>query len=384
MRLFRLFPPAWRPHLCVVLLTDPKMKKILTPYHSGGLALKNHLVMAPMTRSRATGNLPNALMAEYYAQRAGAGLLITEGTAPLPNALGYPRIPGVFSPEQVVAWQQVTAAVHAGNSRIFMQLMHTGRIGHVDNLPAGAQLVGPSALPAAGQIFTDTAGLQDHSAPVALTAEGIQAVIEGHVSAARNAVSAGFDGVELHGANGYLIEQFLNPNVNDRPDAYGGSIANRARLALDLARETAAAIGPKKVGIRLSPFSSLGDLAAYPEQEVEETYAYLAQELNRIGVAYVHIAVNAVIPPALLAAIRAAYRGTIILCNGLTPETAEAALNAGFADLVAFGRSFLANPDLALRIAEEAPLNAPDYTTLYTPGPVGYTDYPVLAAVLAR
>jgi N-ethylmaleimide reductase len=360
------------------------MKKILMPYRRGGLALKNHLVMAPMTRSRATGNLPNALMAEYYGQRAGGGLIITEGTAPLPEALGYPRIPGVFSPEQVAAWQPVTAAVHAGNSRIFMQLMHTGRIGHIDNLPVGAQLVGPSARPAAGQIFTDSAGPQDHSAPVALTEEGIQAVIEGHVRAARNAISAGFDGVELHGANGYLIEQFLNPNVNDRTDAYGGSIANRARLALDLARETAAAIGPEKVGIRLSPFSTLGDLAAYPKQQVQETYAYLAQELDRIGVAYVHIGVNAAIPPALLAAIRYAYRGTIILCNGLTPETAEAALNDGFADLVAFGRSFLANPDLAVRIEEDAPLNAPDYATLYTTGPVGYTDYPVLTAVLAR
>ncbi|HEX8658369.1 MAG TPA: alkene reductase [Hymenobacter sp.] len=360
------------------------MKKMLTPYRRGGLALKNHLVMAPMTRSRAIGNLPNALMAEYYGQRAGAGLIITEGTAPLPDGLGYPRIPGVFTAEQVVGWKQVTAAVHAGNSQIFVQLMHIGRIGHVDNLPAGAQLVGPSAIPAAGQIFTDTAGLQDHSAPVALTAEGIRAIIAGHVGAACNAISAGFDGVELHGANGYLIEQFLNPHVNDRTDLYGGSVANRARLALDLARETAAAIGPEKVGIRFSPFSALGDLSAYPEEEVQETYVYLAQELDRIGVAYLHIGVNAPIPPALLTATRAAYRGTIILCNGLTPETAEAALNAGFADLVAFGRSFLANPDLALRIAEEAPLNAPDYATLYTPGPAGYTDYPVLAAVLER
>jgi N-ethylmaleimide reductase len=359
------------------------MNKLLKPYHQKGLALKNHLVMAPMTRSRALHNLPNALMAEYYGQRSGAGLIITEGTAPSPEALGYARIPGIFSAAQTEGWKQVTAAVHAGGSKIFLQLLHTGRIGHTDNLPAGVQLVGPSAITAAGQIYTDTAGKQDHSQPVALSSEGIQAVIRDHVQAARNAVVAGFDGVELHGANGYLIEQFLNPHVNTRTDAWGGSLEKRSEFAVALAKAVARAIGKEKVGIRFSPFSALGDLAAYDEAETQGTYAYLAQRLEEIGIAYLHIGVNAPIPPPTFEAIRKAFSGTIILCNGLTPETGAAALEAGFADLVAFGRSFLANPDLDKRIAEGAELNPPDYATLYTPGAKGYTDYPVLAGIPA-
>jgi N-ethylmaleimide reductase len=354
------------------------MNRILSPFAKGRMTLKNHLVMAPMTRSRAVDNLPNELMVEYYSQRTGAGLIITEGTAPTPDALGYPRIPGIFSRAQVEGWRKVTDAVHAGGSRIFVQLMHTGRIGHYDNLPDGAQLVGASDIKAAGQIFTDSAGLQDHSSPAALSTDGVAAVIEGHVQAARNAVEAGFDGVELHGANGYLIEQFLNPNVNTRTDEYGGSITARAKLAVDLAARIADAIGKEKVGIRLSPFSKLGDLQPYPEQEVHETYGYLAGELEKIGIAHIHFAVNAQIPQKTYEVIRSSFSGTIILCNGLTPATAEAALNAGFADLVAFGRSFLANPDLDKRIALDAHLNQPDLTTLYTPGAKGYTDYPAL------
>ncbi len=355
------------------------MNKLLTPYHKKALVLKNHLVMAPMTRSRALGNLPNELMAEYYGQRSGAGLIITEGTAPTPEALGYPRIPGIFSAAQTEGWKRVTAAVHAGKGKIFVQLMHTGRIGHTDNLPDGAQLVCASPRKAAGQIFTDTAGPQDHSEPVTLTSEGIGEIIRGHVKAAKNAMAAGFDGIELHGANGYLIEQFLNPHVNARTDQWGGSIRKRSALAVALAKGVAEAIGAEKVGIRFSPFSALGDLAAYDEQETHETYAYLAQRLEEIGIAYIHIGVNAPIPQKTFDAIRAAFSGTLILCNGLTPATGAAALEAGFADLVAFGRSFLANPDLDARIAEGAALNQPDYTTLYTPGAKGYTDYPVLA-----
>ncbi|GAB4021497.1 alkene reductase [Spirosoma koreense] len=354
------------------------MNKILTPFSKGGLRLKNHLVMAPMTRSRALNNLPNALMAHYYAQRTGAGLLITEGTAPTPEALGYPRIPGIFSADQVEGWQKVTSAVHADGSKIFVQLMHTGRIGHQDNLPAGATLVGASGRKAAGQIFTDTAGLQAYSQPQPLTITGIAQVIEGHVAAARNALQAGFDGIELHGANGYLIEQFLNPAVNDRTDLYGGNLVNRSRLIIEMVKAVADAIGPEKVGIRFSPYSTLGDLPPYADDEVHETYRYLAQELDKLGIAYLHIAVNVPIPQRTSDAMRASFNGTIILCNGLTPETAEAALRGDFADLVAFGRSFLANPDLAERIAVQAELNQPDYTTLYTPGAQGYTDYPTL------
>jgi N-ethylmaleimide reductase len=357
------------------------MNKILTPYRKKGLTLKNHLVMAPMTRSRALHNLPNELMAEYYGQRSGAGLIITEGTAPTPEALGYPRIPGVFSTAQVAGWQKVTAAVHAGNSKIFMQLMHTGRIGHTDNLPAGAVLRSASSLKAAGQIFTDTAGMQDHSQPVALSSEGIGEIISGHVTASKNAIAAGFDGIELHGANGYLIEQFLNPHVNTRNDEWGGSVEKRSKMVLELTKQVSEAIGKEKVGIRFSPFSALGDLAAYDEEETHQTYAYLAQKLEELGIAYIHIGVNAPIPQKTFDAIRTHFSGNLILCNGLTPETGAAALEGDFADLVAFGRSFLANPDFDKRIAEGADLNQPDYASLYTPGAAGYTDYPTLVQV---
>jgi len=245
---------------------------LLKPFNKNGLSLKNRLVMAPMTRSRAIDNIPNDLMAEYYGQRSGAGLIITEGTAPAPEGLGYPRIPGMFSKEQVEGWKKITKAVHLDGSKIFVQLMHTGRIGHDDNLPRGLHLVSASAVKATGQIFTDTKGLQDHSEPTALTTEGVKEVIAGHVAAALNAVEAGFDGIELHGANGYLIEQFLNPNLNNRNDEYGGSLKARAKFVIDLVKATGSAIGYEKVGIRFSPYSTMGDLKAYETNEVVETY----------------------------------------------------------------------------------------------------------------
>jgi len=357
------------------------MKKLLTPYIKGDFELKNHVVMAPMTRSRAIGNLPNQLMADYYGQRTGAGLIITEGTAPSPEALGYPRIPGVFSRQQVDGWKLVTDSVHRGESKIFLQLMHTGRIGHTDNLPEGVTLVGASDSKAAGQLFTDTKGMQDHSKPVALSTAGIRKVIESFVSAAENAMEAGFDGVEIHGANGYLIEQFLNPNVNNRSDEYGGSLENRSRFTIEVVRAVAAAIGKARVGVRFSPFSKLGDLAEYDEAETHETYVGLAQRLGGLQIGYLHIAVNAPIPARTLPAIRDNFSGTIILSNGLSPETGEEALHAGFADLVAFGRSFLSNPDFVERIKANAELNPVDFDTLYTPGAKGYTDYPMSSAL---
>lgn len=355
------------------------MKTMLTPFDKYGFSLKNHLVMAPMTRTRAIGNQPNALMAEYYGQRSGAGLIITEGTAPMPNALGYPNIPGIFNPQQVEGWKVITERVHRDGAKIFLQLMHTGRVGHSDNLPVDAVLVGPSAIAAAGEIYTMN-GKAPHSNPVALTTAGVQEVIAGFVTAAENAMLAGFDGIELHGANGYLIEQFLNPNVNTRTDEYGGTLENRARFAVEVAAAVADAIGKDHVGIRLSPFSALGDLAGYEEEEVHETYAYLAEQFDRVGITYIHVAVNAPIPERTLKAIRQNFSGIVILCNGLTPETAEKALHAGFADLVAFGRFFLANPDLPQRIAKDAPLNEADFTTFYGTTAAGYTDYPTLAS----
>jgi N-ethylmaleimide reductase len=354
------------------------MNRTLSPYSKGALQLKNHLVMAPMTRNRAIDNLPNALMTEYYTQRNGAGLIITEGTSPAPEGLGYPRIPGIYSPEQVEGWKQTTAGIRAGGGRSFVQLMHTGRIGHPDNLPAGATVIGPSALRAAGTIYTDRSGMQEFPVPRALTTPEVEQLIDVHVKAAENAMIAGFDGVELHGANGYLIEQFLNPNSNIRTDEYGGRLERRARLAVETAQRIATAIGAGKLGIRFSPFNTFNDQQPYPESEVHAMYHYLAQEMDKISLAYLHIAVSPRIPEKTLHAIRRSFRGTIIQCSGLTPETAEAALHGSFADLVAFGKLFLANPDLDRRIAGREALNQPDVKTFYTPGAKGFTDYPVL------
>jgi N-ethylmaleimide reductase len=356
------------------------MRKILSPFNKNGFQLKNHIVMAPMTRSRAIGNLPNDLMTSYYRQRTGAGLIITEGTAPAPEGLGYARIPGIFSKDQIAGWKNITDAVHQEGTKIFLQLMHTGRIAHQDNLPEGASVVGASAMRAAGQIFTDTAYLQDYSEPVALTTEGVEVVINQFVTAAENAIKAGFDGVELHGANGYLLEQFLNPTVNNRTDRYGGSIENRSRFILEIAEKIARSIGKGKIGIRFSPFSTSGDLPAYEQEAVTETYRYLAQELDKIGIVYIHISANTRIPEQAYTAIRSHFNGVIILCNGLNPDTAEDALEKGFADLVAFGRNFLANPDYVQRIETGSPLNEHDHDTYYTAGEKGYTDYPTLAS----
>lgn len=352
------------------------MKKLLMPFEKGSLKLKNHLVMAPMTRSRAIGNLPNELMAKYYAQRSGAGLIVTEGTSPSPEGLGYPRIPGIYSEEQIAGWKKVTDAVHQNGSKIFLQLMHTGRISNVANLPDGIQPVGPSAIKAAGEIFTDSLGMQEHSVPVALGLDGITDVIDDFVKASKNAILAGFDGVELHGANGYLLEQFLNPNVNNRTDLYGDSLINRSRLTLEITEAIAAAIGPHKVGIRFSPFSQLSDQGAYDTEEVHQTYIYLSSELDKLGIGYIHLSTNPDIPEKTYKAIRKVFSNTIIICNGLTPETAEEKLLDNSTDLVAFGRGFLANPDFVKRIEKNAPLNDVDFGTLYTPDEIGYTDYP--------
>jgi N-ethylmaleimide reductase len=353
------------------------MEKLFAPFEKGSLKLKNHLVMAPMTRSRAINNLPNELMAIYYAQRSGAGMIVTEGTSPSPEGLGYPRIPGIYSAEQVAGWKKVTDAVHQNGSKIFLQLMHTGRIAHVANLPDGIQPVGPSDIKAAGQIFTDSLGMQEHSVPVTLTLEGITRVTADFVNASKNAVLAGFDGVELHGANGYLLEQFLNPNVNNRTDQYGGNLVNRSCLTVEIAEAIAAAIGPDKVGIRFSPFSQLSDQGAYDTEEVHQTYTYLSSELNKIGIAYIHLSANPDIPEQTYKAIRAVFNNAIILCNGLTQQTAEQKLQDNSADLVAFGRGFLANPDFVSRIEKNAPLNDVDFNTFYAPGEQGYIDYPL-------
>ena len=352
----------------------------------GPLTLQNHMVMAPLTRSRATGNVPNDLMAEYYAQRAGMGLIITEGTSPSPNGLGYARIPGIFSSEQVAGWKKVTDAVHAKGAKIFVQLMHTGRIAHPLNLPAGAKLVAPSAVAAKGQMYTDAEGMKDQPAPQAMTEADLEATKSEYVQAAKNAVAAGFDGVELHAANGYLLEQFIRPNSNLRTDSYGGPIENRARFVLEVAEAVIAAIGKDKVAIRLSPYGVFNDMPLYPEMESD--YAYLAGKLNALGLVYVHLVDHSAqgapaVPDSIKATFRKTFKQALILSGGYDAARAEADLAAGKADLIAFGKPVLANPDLIARFQGGKALNPPDMATFYTPGPKGYTDYPALVSQTA-
>ena len=284
------------------------MSLLYSPTTLGPLKLKNRLVMSPMTRNRATENVPNDLMAESYAQRAvSPGLIITEGTSPSPNGLGYPRIPGIFSAAQVAGWKRVTEAVHAKGTKIFVQLMHTGRVGHANNLPAGASVVGPSAVAAAGEMYTDAEGQKPHPVPKAMTEADIKTAVGEYVQAAKNAVAAGFDGIELHGANGYLIEQFIRPNSNQRTDGYGGPIGNRARFALEVAAAAIAAIGKDKVGIRLSPYGVFNDLPPYPEMEAD--YTYLARALNGLGSLYIHLVDHSAMgAPVVLQSIKDTFR----------------------------------------------------------------------------
>ncbi len=348
----------------------------------GSLSLQNHLVMSPLTRSRAIGNVPNELMAEYYGQRAGAGLIISEGTSPSPNGLGYARIPGVFSAEQVAGWKRVTDAAHAGGARMFLQIMHCGRVAHPLNLPAGARVLAPSAVALPGEMYTDAKGMKPHPVPQAMSEADIKATIAEFAQGAKNAVAAGFDGVELHAANGYLLEQFIRPNTNQRNDRYGGSIENRARFVLEVADAVIAAIGKDKVGIRLSPFGVFNDMPVYPE--LADDYAYLAQQLSARGLVYVHLVDHSpmgapAVPDTIKATFRKLFKGALILSGGYDAARAESDLAAGKCDLVAFGRPFLANPDLVARLKKGAALNAPDPATFYTPGAKGYTDYPSLA-----
>ncbi|HEY6555858.1 MAG TPA: alkene reductase [Polyangiaceae bacterium] len=349
---------------------------LFTPFRLGQLELPNRIVMAPMTRSRAIGNVPNGLMGDYYAQRASAGLIVTEGTAPSANALGYARIPGIFSPAQVEGWRAVTSAVHAAGGRIVAQLMHTGRIAHPQNLPAGARILAPSAVRAEGMMYTDGLGPQPMPEPVAMTEDDVREARGEFVDAARNAVHAGFDGVELHAANGYLLEQFLHPHTNRRVDAYGGTVQKRARFVSEVVDAVTRAIGRERVGIRLSPFSTLGDLP--PHDETEEQYVTLARALR--GLLYVHLVANGHAEfERTHRAIQREYGGPIILNGGFDRARATATLADGRADLVAFGRPFIANPDLVQRMKTGGTLASPEPTTFYTTGPQGYVDYPVAA-----
>ncbi len=352
---------------------------LFSPTTVGPLSLRNRIVMAPMTRCRAVhANQANALMAQYYAQRATAGLIVTEGTATSPNGAGYVRMPGIWSQEQVDAWKPVTKGVHDAGGHIVVQLMHTGRVGHRHNLPKGAEVLAPSAVAAPGEMYTDAAGMQAFAVPRAMTSSEVETARDEFVSAARNALAAGFDGVELHGANGYLIEEFLSPVTNLRDDGWGGSVEKRLRFPLEVAQAVAQAIGGDRVGIRLSPYGASVGMTAYPE--IDETYQTLVARLVATGIQTVHLVDHSSmgapeVPSALKRALRLAWPRTFLVCGGFDRLSAEAELSEGRADLVGFGRPFIANPDFTTRLAKGLALTAADGTTFYTSGPEGYTDY---------
>jgi N-ethylmaleimide reductase len=343
------------------------------------LELSNRIVMAPMTRCRAIGNIPNDLMARYYQQRATAGLIITEGTSPSPNCLGYARIPGIFNEAQISGWQKTTSAVHKSGGKIVVQLMHTGRISNMLNMQQGAQIMAPSAIKAEGQMWTDSKQMQDYPIPKAMTAEDIVLTQAEYVTAAKNAMEAGFDGVELHGANGYLLEEFLSPVSNVRIDQYDTTVENRCRFVLEVVSAVADAIGKGKTGIRLSPYGVAGDMPNYPE--IEETYDYLSMEINRLEIAYIHLVDHSamgapIVPVEIKKMIRKNFKNNLILCGGYDKESAEADIESGLCDLVGFGRPFINNPDLVERLEYNQDLSQNLKTELfYSADENGYTDY---------
>ncbi|MBI3347436.1 MAG: zinc-binding dehydrogenase [Burkholderiales bacterium] len=355
------------------------MKPLETPVLVGRLMLPNRLVMAPMTRSRADDStgVPSDLVATYYAQRAGAGLIVTEGVFPSPMGKGYVRTPGLHTDEQQAAWRRVTDAVHAAGGRIFMQLMHTGRISHPSLLPSGAQPVAPSAVKAAGQVYL-ASGPADFVEPRALNTDEIAAVVDDYRQATRRAMEAGFDGVELHAASGYLPEQFLSSGTNLRTDGYGGSIARRARFVLEVLGAMAEAAGADRVGLKINPEMGFND--AHDDTPVQ-TYTHLVQQIAHLGLAYLHVATGAS-GFDYHAHLRPLYPGTYLLGGGLDQASAEDHIRRRRADAVVFGSAYLANPDLEQRFAIGAPLNTPARETFYSAGPEGYVDYPALGRAL--
>jgi N-ethylmaleimide reductase len=353
---------------------------LFSTYRLGGLQLSNRMVMSPMTRSRAVeGNIPHPAAATYYAQRASAGLIITEGSQVGPQGVGYIRTPGIYSPQQVEGWKKVTTAVHSAGGKIFLQLWHVGRASHPDFLN-GELPVAPSAMPVEGQVYT-LQGFKKVPVPRALRLEEIPSIVEQYRKGAQNAKSAGFDGVELHGANGYLLDQFLRDGSNKRTDKYGGSLENRARLPLEVAEAVLAVWGHERVGYKISPwypFLSMSDT------NPRKTFSYFAGELNRLGIGYINLAefITGPIAPTpdarLAPTIRQIFKGTLILNGGYDARSGNEAIEKGAADLIAFGALFLANPDLPERFKKNAPLNTPDRTTFYSGEEKGYIDYPRL------
>ncbi len=356
--------------------------KLLNSFNLKGLKLNNRVIMAPLTRARATNNVPNDLMLKYYRQRAQAGLIISEGTAPSPNGLGYARIPGIYTPQQIEGWKKITEAVHREGGKIFLQIMHTGRVSHKDNMEEKAEILAPSAIALEGEMYTDRNGPQPYPVPGEMTIEDIKQAQEEFVKAALNAMEAGFDGVEIHSANGYLADQFLNTATNIRKDEYGGNKENRSRFTLQTLDKVTKAIGSEKVGIRLSPYSAFNGTEIF--EGIDEQFLYLTEELNQFEPAYLHLVDNSAlgspdVSKSIFSRIREKFNGTLIMNGGFTKEEAEKSISDNKTDLVSFGRPFLANPDLVYRLENDLELNEPDPDTFYTPGEEGYTDYPFFA-----
>ncbi|MBC3495673.1 alkene reductase [Pseudomonas sp. SWRI100] len=354
-------------------------KSVFEPYTLGAITLSNRIVMAPLTRNRAEeGLLPSQFAATYYSQRASAGLLITEATQVSKQAQGYQNTPGIFTQQQVSAWREVTDAVHAEGGRIFLQIWHVGRVSHVV-YQDGQPPVAPSAIRAAAKVSVNNE-LVDVSEPRALRIEELPDIVEDFRQSAANAIKAGFDGVEIHAANGYLLDQFLKDSANKRTDAYGGSVANRARLVLEIAQAVASEIGAERTGIRISPVSPFNDVSS---TNAQKQYDYLIDKLNELGLVYLHVIEGVPggsrdIAPFDYAGLRRRFTNTVIVNNGYDVELASSQLAAGQADLFAIGRPFIANPDLVERLNSGAALASFDPSTLYGGGAAGYIDYPAL------
>jgi N-ethylmaleimide reductase len=360
---------------------------LFTPFDLRGFGLANRIVMAPLTRSRASHDTgaPHELNAAYYAQRATAGLIIGEATNISPTAKGYAWTPGIFTAEQIAGWRLVTDAVHVRGGKIFLQLWHVGRISHPSLQPGGQLPVAPSAVRPQGRAFTEE-GYKDLVTPRALELNEIPGVVEDYRRAARNAITAGFDGVEIHAANGYLIDQFLRDGANRRTDAYGGSVANRLRFALEAVEAVTGEAGAARTGIRISPINTVNDL---DDSDPPAVFFPLVRELSRFGLAYVHVIEGITQGPRDnmpfdFAGLRRLFDGPWMVNNGYTRDMAVEAIQSGYADLVAFGRPFIANPDLVERLRRNAPLNELDRDTLFGGGARGYTDYPTLPASAAQ
>jgi N-ethylmaleimide reductase len=359
--------------------------KLFEPYKLGPITLPNRLVMAPLTRNRAVAGLvPGPLAIEYYGQRASAGLLITEASQVSRQGQGYQDTPGIYSKEQVAGWRKVTNRVHERGGRIFIQLWHVGRISHVDLQENHQAPVAPSAVRAKVKTFVNGT-FADVSEPRALTLEEIPGIIESFRRATANALEAGFDGVEIHGANGYLLDQFAKDGTNKRTDAYGGSIENRAKLMLEVAKVVTAEAGSERTGIRISPVTPSNDVS---DSNPQPLFDYIVDRLNALKLVYIHLIEGSTGGPRDIApfdydSLRKRFKGAYVANNGYDFELATKVLEAGAADLIAFGKPFIANPDLVERLKHGAPLNAPDKATFYGGGAKGYTDYPTLQAAEA-